>query len=834
MALSYLNFDLLIDRTSDRRYRANVTASPTGLGSNDFDLPFEEEALRGFVVDVVPGTVRGNVPATDAPELLPVKEFGEKLCASVFGGSVRDCFVTSLSEARRQRAGLRIRLRLGTDSGLVNLPWECMFDPVTREFLGLRKAMSIVRYVPLTSAPSALAVDPPLRILAVVSSPRGYPPIDADRELLNLRNSLKELIAAQQVVLDPLETPTLSALQERIDRVDYHVFHFIGHGEFDPDALRGVLVLEDGAGGPDPVSAESMGTILQQDSLRLVILNACEGGRASAQDPFAGTAQTLVRNDIPAVIAMQFMITDQAAIEFSRRFYGSLAANRPVDAAVSEARRRISTNVNAVEWATPVLYMRSDDGRIFDMQAREGLPPIVLDEPDDPMDLTDDLLVPKERPKQGPKPEPAVRTPPPRVEPKSERPAVSVAAALERVSSDPHGPQHFRLLLDNSGRENTEVHVSVEDREQALILDLSSETVVLPSGGETTADLVVRPRGRTWSTQPHEHRFEVVVEPTGDSPKVLRGVVVRPPTLTPARMIFAGLAVVAVLVLGFVLLRPHPSPDGGGGGGGGGGSGGNGEPWTVTDLPGQIAYVSSGKIRIFTPASGEDREIVGIPGTASDPDLSQDGKVLAFTVVANDGTSSIYTMRLPDGTPEQLTFPDPGESDSSPALSPDGNTIAFVRGPPHQHALTTMKVADRSDLTTLDTENDSQPAWSTNGAFIVFHRSTSADAGLYRIDVDTRTGLWLTHGPTDQSPTWAPGPGIVYHARAGDAYVLVLRQGGKVSQLVEGAEPAWSPDGAFIAFHQGNRVMVIDVTDGQGGEAKTILTTGADNPDPAW
>ena len=125
-----------------------------------------------------------------------------------------------------------------------------------------------------------------------------------------------------------------------------------------------------------------MGTLLPNDSLRLVILNSCEGGRASASDPFAGTAQTLIRADIPAVIAMQFTITDEAAIAFSRKFYTTIAAGRPVDTAVFEARRTISTQVNDVEWATPVLYMRSDDGRIFDVQTKDPEPtPLPIDEP---------------------------------------------------------------------------------------------------------------------------------------------------------------------------------------------------------------------------------------------------------------------------------------------------------------------------------------------------------------------------------------------------------------------------------------------------------------------
>jgi outer membrane protein assembly factor BamD (BamD/ComL family) len=44
-----------------------------------------------------------------------------------------------------------------------------------------------------------------------------------------------------------------------------------------------------------------------------------------------------------------------------------LARAYPVDAALGEARRAIFAHNNELEWGTPVLYMRSTDGRIFDV-----------------------------------------------------------------------------------------------------------------------------------------------------------------------------------------------------------------------------------------------------------------------------------------------------------------------------------------------------------------------------------------------------------------------------------------------------------------------------------
>jgi CHAT domain len=142
---------------------------------------------------------------------------------------------------------------------------------------------------------------------------------------------------------------------------------FIGHGEFDDHG--GALVFEDDWQRGKAVSADKLGTVLHdQLSLRLVVLNACEGARASRTDPFSGTAQTLVRQGIPAVLAMQFEITDEAAIAVTSEFYSSVAVGDPIDAALADARLKLyALQDDGVEWATPVLHMRAPDGRIFDV-----------------------------------------------------------------------------------------------------------------------------------------------------------------------------------------------------------------------------------------------------------------------------------------------------------------------------------------------------------------------------------------------------------------------------------------------------------------------------------
>jgi len=362
----YLDFDLLIER-SMQEYRVKVLDSPVGPVSGRFVPPFSELELENFFLRI--GRPRQGVRRLESPEMEAARDFGSRLFEAAFDDEVRAYLRSSLNEATRRDMGLRIRLHLTGVPELVNLPWEYLYDPTLERFFVLSVETPIVRYLELPHPVRPLAVQSPLKVLAMIASPTDYPPLDVDREWAKLHDALGELGQRGLVTVDRLEAATLSALQDQLRHGQYHIFHFVGHGGFDERAQDGVLMMEDEQGRGREISGRYLGTLLHDHrALRLAILNACEGARASRSDPFAGTAQSLVQQGIPAVIAMQFEITDKAAITLSHEFYAALADGYLVDAALAEARKAIFAHGNDIEWGTPVLYLRSLDGRVFDVE----------------------------------------------------------------------------------------------------------------------------------------------------------------------------------------------------------------------------------------------------------------------------------------------------------------------------------------------------------------------------------------------------------------------------------------------------------------------------------
>ena len=362
---TYLDFDLSIECIG-KNYKARVINSPAGQAVVDFSLPFSDVELENFLLKL--GRPRRGVRHLDSSEMGAAKELGSRLFKAVFDDDVRGCLDRSLAEAQQRDTGLRIRLRTTDAPKLYDLPWEYLYNPSLNRFFSLSILTPIVRYIDLPESIHPLTVQHPLRVLVMISSPYNFPKLEIEEEWHKITESLSHLERQGLVELDKLKRATLPDLQQQLRQNDYHIFHFIGHGGFDKQSDDGVLILEDEQKQGRPMSGQYLGALLHNHrSLRLAILNACEGARASQKDPFAGTAQSLVQQGIPAVIAMQFEITDQAAVTFSQTFYSAISDNYPVDAALVEARTAIFSQGNDVEWGTPVLYMRSPDGCIFDL-----------------------------------------------------------------------------------------------------------------------------------------------------------------------------------------------------------------------------------------------------------------------------------------------------------------------------------------------------------------------------------------------------------------------------------------------------------------------------------
>ena len=367
----YLDFDVWIDQKSDGLYRAKAWSGTAGFEATEcFALP---ASLAGGKLCLVGGGARRGGPdaanVAGAADGASLEQIGSELFRTVFQGELLKAFPGCLAKAQNG-PGLRIRLRLNDVPQLAGLPWEYLYDAEGRGFLTLSGRTPVVRYLELSEGLGTLLVEPPLRILAVISTPQGYRELpDADEEWPRLGAALEPLLGSGLIELERLERPTPAALEARLRTGQpVHVLHFVGHGGFSELRGEGVLVFEDEAGNGVPMGGPSLAYLLQDHpSLRLAVLNACNGARASSENTFASTAQVLVQHGVPAVIAMQSEVMDETACRFAEKFYQSLAAALPIDACVGEVRRALAAERNP-EWGSPVLYLRATDARLFALE----------------------------------------------------------------------------------------------------------------------------------------------------------------------------------------------------------------------------------------------------------------------------------------------------------------------------------------------------------------------------------------------------------------------------------------------------------------------------------
>lgn len=224
---------------------------------------------------------------------------------------------------------------------------------------------------------------------------------------------------------------------------------------------------------------------------------------------------------------------------------------------------------------------------------------------------------------------------------------------------------------------------------------------------------------------------------------------------------------------------------------------------------GRFLYTANGKIRLRDASGANSRDI---PFTAS------------------------LTLRRPAITvPKDHGFTNTGARPvmgiSSPALSPDGKSIAFVA----LNDVWVMLIGQAPERLTNDTDRDGTPQWTPDGSAVYF-ASEKGNAGQLAVDQITiatkaRTRLASIAGKSMVTPKMSPsGDRIAYSTLSGqlEVWTIASRSGELIipSLSTQVSTPSWTPDGTKVMvvdnerinnrFREGyNKLRVIDVTSKQ-------------------
>jgi TolB protein len=280
--------------------------------------------------------------------------------------------------------------------------------------------------------------------------------------------------------------------------------------------------------------------------------------------------------------------------------------------------------------------------------------------------------------------------------------------------------------------------------------------------------------------------------------------------------------------------------------------------------PGVIGYDSGGDIFLADSDGTASRAITSSADTEIEPAFALDGSHIAYFSLLAGTTTVRLIVANPDGADARPVAEFAAMAANSGAQvafiglawSPDGRRIAY-----------SAPVAGRAQLFVVGLDGSppvkigpptleaQDPAWSPDGARIAVRGGHfDKQRGIYVIDSDGRGSpvlisqppeLGMTQDTQFSGPAWSPDGAVIAYSQVvvpGESHVFVGSPAGSDTRDISGGgqydwTPRWSPDGRWIAWRAGQPVrpgqFVVAKPDGSQRSPlpPTVLGTPIWSPD---